>query len=225
MDVDTKEAASLRAARRRMSPEERRQQIVTAAARLFDQAGYSNTTMDDIAQTVGVAKPTLYHYFRRKDEILHWIHEEFIDLLIARHDQRLEIGLRPEQLLLEVMADVLELMETHHGHVRVFFEHYRELAPDAQEPIRRKRDHYESMVRDVFREGIKTGVFRDTDPKLATLATFGMCNWAYQWYRSGGEFRSREIAYQFWSYLMDGIGRPREMNTPLVSPGDLTLQK
>jgi AcrR family transcriptional regulator len=208
-----------------MSAEERQQQIVTTAAELFDQAGYANTTMHDIAEAVGVAKPTLYHYFQSKDEILHWIHEEFIDLLIVSHEKRLGAGLRPEQLLLEVMADILELMETHRGHVRVFFEHYRELPADAQEPIRSKRDHYESMVRDLFREGIRTGVFRDTDPRLATLATFGMCNWAYQWYRSGGEFRPREIAYQFWGYLMDGVGRPRELGAPILPQADLSLQK
>jgi TetR/AcrR family transcriptional regulator, cholesterol catabolism regulator len=207
-----------------MTAAERQQQIVTIAAQLFDEAGYANTTMNDIAQTVGVAKATVYHYFQSKDEILHSIHEEFIDLLIVQQERRLEAGLRPEQLLLEVMADILELMETHRGHVRVFFEHYHELPADAQEPIRRKRDHYESMVRDVFSEGIRVGVFRDTDPRLATLATFGMCNWAYQWYRSGGDFRPREIAYQFWSYLVDGVG-PREMDAPIVHRADLTLQE
>ena len=49
-------------------------------------------------------------------------------------------------------------------------------------------------------------MLRQTDRHLATLATFGMCNWAYQWYRPGGPLRSREIAYQFWSYLVYGLG-------------------
>ena len=34
-------------------------------------------------------------------------------------------------------------------------------------------------------EGIRTGVFRDVDPDAATLAVFGICNWAYQWWRPG----------------------------------------
>ncbi len=195
-----------RAARRRMSSGERRQQIVTRAAGLFDQSGYSNTTMDDIAREVGVAKPTLYHYFPSKDDILHAIHEEFIDLLIERHEARSETGLRPEQLLLEVMADILELMQTHRGHVRVFFEHHRELPPEAREPIKVKRDRYEQIVEDLIRQGIETGVLRDTDVHLAALATFGMCNWAYQWYRPTGRLRSRELAYQFWNYLVYGLG-------------------
>jgi len=194
-----------RAARRRMSSAARRQQIVTLAAELFDEGGYSSTTMDDIARGVGVAKPTLYHYFPSKDEILHAIHEEFIDLLIDRHEQRATTGLGPEQLLLEVMADILELMETHRGHVRVFFEHHRELPASEREAIRVKRDKYEGFVEDLIAEGVSKGAFRETDAHLATLATFGMCNWAYQWYRAGGPLRSREVAYQFWNYLVYGI--------------------
>jgi len=189
-----------------MSPGERRQQIISLAAGLFDQSGYSNTTMDDIAREVGVAKPTLYHYFPSKDDILHAIHEEFIDLLISRHEARAGTGLQPEQLLLEAMADILELMETHRGHVRVFFEHHRELPAEARGPIRVKRDRYEKIVEDLIGEGIEMGVLRQTDAHLATLATFGMCNWAYQWYRPGGPLRSREIAYQFWNFLIYGLG-------------------
>ena len=112
--------------------------------------------------------------------------------------------LAPE--VLEAMADILELMETHRGHVRVFFEHHRELPPEARGPVRVKRDHYEQIVEGLIGEGMELGVFRRTDPHLATLATFGMCNWAYQWYRPGGSMRSREIAYQFWNYLVYGLG-------------------
>lgn len=197
---------SLRAARRKMSVQQRRQQIVSEAASLFDLAGYSSTTMDDIAKEVGVAKPTLYHYFQSKDDILHAIHEEFIDLLVTRHDQRSKTGIPPELLLLEVMADVLDLMETHRGHVRVFFEHYRQLPEQAKGPIKLKRDQYEKTVEELFVSGIRRGVFRETDTHLATLATFGMCNWAYQWYRPGGPQKPREIATQFWNYLVSGIG-------------------
>jgi TetR/AcrR family transcriptional regulator, cholesterol catabolism regulator len=199
-----------RRTRRRLTTEERRQEIVTTAAELFDRAGYSNTTMEDIARAVGVAKPTLYHYFPSKDEILFGIHEEFIDLLIRRHEQRLRAGLGPDQQLLEVMADILELMETHRGHVRVFFEHYRELPTSQQETIRLKRDRYERMVEEIFVSGVQTGVLRPADPKLQALAMFGMCNWAYQWYRSSGSLRTREIAYSFWSFLIHGIAASRD---------------
>lgn len=194
--------------RRKMNSEERRQQIVTLAAKLFDEAGYANTSMADIAEKVGVAKPTLYHYFVSKDVILHAIHEEFIDLLISRHEARQHLNMQPEQQLLGIMTDVLELMDTHPGHVRVFFEHYRELAPDAQQPIRAKRLRYEQAVDALFDELRESGRMRPTAPKLPTYALFGMCNWAYQWhswYRANGGARTQDIAAEFWTYLMHGL--------------------
>lgn len=199
-----------------MSAAERRQQIIARAAGLFDQSGYSHASMDDIAREVGVAKPTLYHYFQSKDDILHAIHEEFIDLLIERHEARSDTGLRPEQLLLEAMADILELMQTHRGHVRVFFEHHRELPTEARESVKVKRDHYEKTVEDLIAQGIENGVIRETDVHLAALATFGMCNWAYQWFRESGRLRSREVAYQFWNYIIYGLGTD-QMTAPTMT--------
>jgi TetR/AcrR family transcriptional regulator, cholesterol catabolism regulator len=200
------DAAADRLARRRLTTEERRQQIVDAAAELFDKVGYSNASMEDIAAEVGVAKPTLYHYFPGKDALLLEIHEEFIDLLNRQHAERVAAELGPEQLLLEVMADILELMRTHRGHVRVFFEHHRELPPAARAESRVKRDQYHQSVVEIFREGVARGVFKDIDPELAAKAMFGMCNWAYQWYMDDMPLRPRDIAYRFWSMLVHGVG-------------------
>jgi len=203
---DSSDAAAERLARRRLTTEERRQQIVDAAAELFDKAGYSSTSMEDIAAVVGVAKPTLYHYFPGKDAVLLEIHEEFIELLTRQHAERVAAELGPEQLLLEVMADILELMRTHRGHVRVFFEHHRELPPAARAASRIKRDAYHQAVVEIFREGTEKGVFKPVDPELAAKAMFGMCNWAYQWYMDDMHLRPRDIAYRFWSFLVHGVG-------------------
>jgi AcrR family transcriptional regulator len=124
-----------------MSTEERRHQIVAAAAGLFDTHGYGNTSMEDVAFRVSIAKPTLYHYFRSKEEILRSIHEEFIQILIDKYMERISSGLDPENLLLGAMKDIFSLMVTHRGYVRVFFEHQRELTSEAKlaEPSRPTR--------------------------------------------------------------------------------------
>lgn len=191
-----------------MSSDERQREIVTVAAELFDESTFANVTMDDIAKRIGIAKPTLYHYFSSKEQILHAIHDEFIDLLLQQHRNRSESWLRPDQLLLEVMADILELMQTHRGHVRVFFEHHRELTPEARRTVRAKRDEYEALVEALITDCVERGIFRPVDARMAALAIFGMCNWAYQWYRASGAIRPREIAYTFWNYLVFGFASP-----------------
>jgi AcrR family transcriptional regulator len=183
--------------------------IVDGAAELFDQRGYERVSMEDIAAAVGVRKPTLYHYVHGKDEILALIHREFMSLVTSRADSRRALPLSAGQELLELMADILELMHTHRGHVRAFFEHQWELPENVRAAVRQERDGYEAMVEAVVRRGVEAGEFRQVDVRLATLAMFGMCNWAYKWYRHDGPLRTREIAYTFWDMLMCGM-LPRE---------------
>jgi AcrR family transcriptional regulator len=47
----------------------RRTQIVDAAAALFRDQGFANTSMDDIARAVGVSRGVLFYYFDGKAEI------------------------------------------------------------------------------------------------------------------------------------------------------------
>ena len=39
--------------------------IARAAARLFAERGYDATSVREIVEAAGVAKPTLYYYFRK----------------------------------------------------------------------------------------------------------------------------------------------------------------
>jgi TetR/AcrR family transcriptional regulator, cholesterol catabolism regulator len=184
---------------------DRRVEIVSKAAQLFDTRGFHSTTMEDIADAVGLRKPTLYHYFKSKDDILFLIHDEFIEVLIGRHRHRLEIGVEPKILLLETMGDILELMETHPGYVRVFFEAHRELPQDKHDAIVEKRTCYQRMITEVLERLIAARDLRPVSADLVTQGLFGMCTWAYQWYRSDGPLRPRDIAYVFWDVLMNGL--------------------
>ena len=60
-------------------PEERRQEIVKAARSLFKTKEYDQATMQDVMESVGIAKGTIYHYFKSKKELL----EAVIDDMVA----------------------------------------------------------------------------------------------------------------------------------------------
>ncbi len=185
--------------------EERRREIVDQAAALFDRRGYHGTSLEDVAAAVGLRKASLYHYFRGKDDILKLIHEDFLEWTMHREDQRRSYDLPPAQHLLEIISDTLEVLARRPGHIRVFIEHYRELDDATREHIAGERARYTRMVEDVIRAGVDSGAFRPMDPRLATLALFGACNWAYQWYRPSDQDEPREVAYALWDLLMRGV--------------------
>ena len=50
---------------------ERRQAIIATAARLFAREGYAECEMEQVASELGVAKGTLYLYFKSKEELFY----------------------------------------------------------------------------------------------------------------------------------------------------------
>jgi len=59
-----------RPTRRRMPRAEREAQILVVAEQVFAERGYSATTMEDVAERVGVTKPLIYEYFGSKEGLL-----------------------------------------------------------------------------------------------------------------------------------------------------------
>lgn len=48
----------------------RKNEILDAATRLFTEKGFDNTSTSDIMSAVGIAKGTLYHHFKSKEDIM-----------------------------------------------------------------------------------------------------------------------------------------------------------
>ena len=50
--------------------QKRKQETLDVAMRLLTERGYANLNMDELAEEVGISKPTLYQYFNSKDELV-----------------------------------------------------------------------------------------------------------------------------------------------------------
>jgi TetR/AcrR family transcriptional regulator, cholesterol catabolism regulator len=185
---------------------DKRAMIIRRAAELFERDGYHGTNMSQIALAAGIRKPTLYHYFAGKEEILYGIHREAMLRLFEAHARRPE-NLSAKEALRGIVSDVLDLMNTVKGSFRVVSEHFRDLSPENRETIGNERERYRQLIEDVLQRGIENGEFRPLDPRLVTLALAGMCNWAYQWYRPGGELHTEQIADVFSDLILDGLAR------------------
>ncbi len=58
---------------------ERKSEIVNAARHLFQKKNYDRTTMQDVMDALGIAKGTIYHYFKSKEELLEAVIEDIVD--------------------------------------------------------------------------------------------------------------------------------------------------
>src|SRR5689334_11634907 len=61
----------------------KRERILREAILHFDQRGFSGTTLDDIAQGLGVTKPFIYTHFKSKTDLLTAICLPMIEMIVA----------------------------------------------------------------------------------------------------------------------------------------------
>jgi AcrR family transcriptional regulator len=163
--------------------DEKRIEIIEHCAGLFDRVGYHGASMQMLADDVGLGKPTLYHYFKSKTDILYEMHQMHIDALInGLGSDEATADAQPAELLEKACALILKEIAEHPGYVRAFMDHYTELEGKQRAEIRKRRREMFSRITNIISAGIAKGKFRRVDPELAALAFVGMCNWAYKWY-------------------------------------------
>jgi TetR/AcrR family transcriptional regulator, cholesterol catabolism regulator len=186
---------------------DRREEIIDAAVQLFHQQGYANTSMQDIANAVGLLKGSLYYHIAGKEELLFEIHERFMNVLIQKAEAREDVvNLTAHQRLAGLIKDLLELVRDYRSYVVVFFRERHAMTRPRWDAIHEKREAYELFVRRIIQQGQQDGTFRsDLDPKIVTFGLFGMCNWTYMWYNPGGHLSIEQLAQTFTSLLLDGL--------------------
>jgi AcrR family transcriptional regulator len=63
--------------------------VAAGAAELFAERGYANTTLEDLATHLGVAKPTIYQYVKSKGALLEAIVEPVFKRLLDSNSKAL----------------------------------------------------------------------------------------------------------------------------------------
>lgn len=180
-------------------------EIMAAAIRLFQQKGYHATSMQDIADGVGLQKGSLYHYISSKEDLLVVIIHDAIAQYNARLAEVKAMDLPVRRKLELAVRYHLKGIADNLGMLTIFLRESYALNPDQQKLIAEESARYNQMFEELYREGVASGEIRDLDPKLATRTVLGACNWFYRWYRPGGQRSIEELSDFFVDLLFNGI--------------------
>jgi AcrR family transcriptional regulator len=180
----------------------RREELTRIAARLFAERGYQGTSLADLAEELGVQKPSLYHHIASKEDLLWEVAWEGAEAFHAGLDtvppgpatERIRLALRAH---LAVVAGQLDV-------ATVFVREWRHLSGERREQFVAERRRYEERVRDLFREGVERSELRtDLDVATAGLLFLSAANWAYTWLRPGAD--TEALADRLYAALLDGM--------------------
>jgi AcrR family transcriptional regulator len=185
----------------------RKQEIIQAAAELFAIQGYHGTSIQDLSQAVGLGKSSLYQHIASKEELLFWVHEQFINPLLAATKERVRPDMDPREALQTLSRVLMRVIADYQPYVRVFLNEWRALPQPRLDEIMEKRKLFECYVGEALQRGIDQRVFYVPDVPTARLAFLGMHNYAYQWLNPHGRLPPEEIARQFSDIFLHGIER------------------
>ncbi|MBJ8348886.1 TetR family transcriptional regulator [Antrihabitans sp. YC2-6] len=167
------------------------------ATALFAEKGFAGTSLQDIADAMGLTRPALYHYVANKDELLARLVTEITEQpaqILAGINKRTDLG--PVDKL-HAMAEAIAL---HHAaapdRFRLLVRSETELPDDLSRTHEQSRRRVLKEFISVVGAGIDDGSFRPVDPRVASLAIIGMVNWMAWWYRPDTETSAKSVATQ-----------------------------
>jgi TetR/AcrR family transcriptional regulator, cholesterol catabolism regulator len=181
----------------------RREELTRIAARLFAENGYQGTSLADLAEELGIQKPSLYHHIDSKEDLLWEVAWEGAEAFHSGLDavpadapatERIRLALRAHLAVVACQLDV----------ATVFVREWRYLEGERRERFVAERRRYEERIRDLFREGVEGSQLRtDLDVATAALLFLSAANWAYTWLRPGSS--TDELADRLYAALLDGM--------------------
>ena len=135
---------------------ELRERIIETAVEAFTIHGIKSITMDDITNSLGISKRTLYEVFSDKETLL----EECILRGQKEADEFVKEVLATAENVLEVLLKCyLRSIEKFHATNKKFFEDIKKY-PKAYELLRSRSDQDSEETIQFFKDGVKQGIFR-----------------------------------------------------------------
>jgi TetR/AcrR family transcriptional regulator, cholesterol catabolism regulator len=189
-------------ANRRRWPE-----VVDAAAKVFQEKGYRNATVQDVADALGILKGSLYHYIRSKEDLLFAVALDAHKSSLAMIEHLNSLDVDPASELAQFVRAHMGLLLREQIKIAVFLTEFGYLTEEHYHEVADSRRDYSHYVEDLIRRGQASEVFSsDVDPAIATLGLLGMLNWSQEWYRKDGNLKREDIIRGFLELALRSVG-------------------
>jgi AcrR family transcriptional regulator len=195
-------------------------EVVDAAAELFARQGYAATSMQQVADAVGLLKGSLYHYINSKEDLLYAVVQEAHHHTARQGYEALTLAGDARAKLTFLIGQHLRGAGENLAKVRVFYNESASLSPERLHEIVADRDTYEHCLRKLIESGQAEGTFAPhLDPTLTAIAILATLNSVQQWFRPDGPKTLDEVVDAFTdlilrSVLADPGGRPSSGRRP-----------
>ncbi len=183
--------------------------LFKAATERFGEDGYSEATMESIAEEAGVSKGTLYYYFDSKEEL-------FMELLfdwMKKFEQLWEgkdFEDSPVRELTQLHTGMIKMVEETASLGRLMLEFWANASrkKKLEEILNNTIKEYRKKTAGIIQRGKEEGVFRDVDPLEASSALIAAYDglW-FHWLLDPESFELKDAGKELISNYLVGLTR------------------
>lgn len=188
---------------------EKRQAVLVAAVRMFNERGFHATSLDDVAASLGVTKPVIYHYLGNKDQVVF----ECVRIGLAQLREAAEAargtpgtGLDRLKAFLRRYA-VINMEDFGKCIIRTGDE---VLSTESRQQFRALKKEIDRAMRDMIEDAIGDGSAQVDDVRLTAFTLAGALNWPARWYREDGNLAPEAVASKMVDILCAGLNPARQ---------------
>jgi TetR/AcrR family transcriptional regulator, cholesterol catabolism regulator len=188
----------------RKSSSKRISAISKAGAELFATKGFVETSMHDVATAAKLSKGGIYHYFSSKTELLDFIINSFIDVVLEGLEEDLAKETNDMDRLKALIYRHVRLYPQNMYKAKVLISEAHNLPRKSRKKILVKEKEYYRVITEVLTGCLGSSVEKDRLTTI-TFSLLGMCNWIYRWYNPKGPISWEELSQTIFDIFMNGI--------------------
>jgi len=212
LDLEMGEGPSMKAPIKKESMQKAREKskrkkelLTRRAAQLFLKHGYEKTTTNDIAKAIGIKGPSVYHYFKSKEEILLGIFNKVDEIFEEKIFREAEKAASSEEKLRVVVRNSLESIFKLGGEFPfLMFD---------QPPVKKYAANRKKRSKQVvnFARGIIEDIVRERDLKdpidstVAAYSLIALSVWPFKWFNPKGKMSLEELADSITRFFLQGL--------------------
>lgn len=184
--------------------DDKRSNVLDVAAVLFGENGYAGTKMEQIAEQCNVSKSMVYHYFKKKEDVLFAIEQEHVLGLITAVEAHIKLHGNDDAVsffrgFLQVYLEPAPKVRARHVVAMVEFRYLTEKQRAKQVKLERR---FLGLVDDVLAK-VNPRV-APVERKVYCLLLIGMMNWIELWYKSSGKLSPAELYKMIGGLFLNG---------------------
>ncbi len=179
--------------------------ILTNAAALFRQKGFSAASVRDLADTMGIEAPSLYNHIGSKAELLQEICFEIANIYTTHMQQVLTSKKNAADKTADIIRFHVRTLSTNFDKVFVADHEWKRLPQKHLEIFLAQRKAYEKNMIAIIQEGIDEKIFKPILPNIAVLTILSAVRGLELRQRHKNEFTIEQLEDTLIQHLLYGI--------------------